>query len=114
SGARYTLKVPLPRLMKILLAQADLYYPSYGGANKSNRLLLEALVAKGHSCCAVTREFRSTMERGKFQNLLTERGIRVDSEVRAVDGFRLNGVDVKTVWEFPGLRHLWKQIRQMN
>ena len=62
----------------------------------------------------MTREFRSSIEREKFQNQLAERGIPVNSEVPAVDGFHLNGVDVKTVWEFPGLRHLWKQIRQFN
>jgi glycosyltransferase involved in cell wall biosynthesis len=40
--------------MKILLAQAAPYYPSLGGAPKSNRLLLEALSGRTHDCAAVT------------------------------------------------------------
>src|SRR5687768_1658370 len=34
--------------MRILLAHNSLYYPSYGGGDKSNRLLVEALAARGH------------------------------------------------------------------
>ena len=37
-------------LMRILLAQNSLYYPAHGGGDKSNRLLLEALAARGHVC----------------------------------------------------------------
>jgi glycosyltransferase involved in cell wall biosynthesis len=36
--------------MDILLAQSLVYVPSLGGANKSNRLLLEALAWRGHRC----------------------------------------------------------------
>ena len=43
-----------PRL-KILLAQNSLYYPAHGGGDKSNRLLLEALAARGHECRVVAR-----------------------------------------------------------
>src|SRR5438552_1419363 len=42
-------------LMRILLAQNSLYYPAHGGGDKSNRLLLEALSARGHECRAVAR-----------------------------------------------------------
>jgi surfactin synthase thioesterase subunit/glycosyltransferase involved in cell wall biosynthesis len=41
--------------MRILLAQNSLYYPAHGGGEKSNRLLMEALAARGHQCCAVAR-----------------------------------------------------------
>jgi hypothetical protein len=41
--------------MKILLAQNSLYYPSHGGGDKSNRLLMEALARKGHVCRVVAR-----------------------------------------------------------
>ena len=34
--------------MRILLAQNSLYYPAHGGGDKSNRLLVEALAARGH------------------------------------------------------------------
>ena len=39
--------------MKILLAQNLIHLPSHGGANRSNRLLLERLAARGHSCHVV-------------------------------------------------------------
>ena len=42
-------------LMRILLAQNSLYYPAHGGGDKSNRLLLEALAARGHECRVVAR-----------------------------------------------------------
>jgi surfactin synthase thioesterase subunit/glycosyltransferase involved in cell wall biosynthesis len=41
--------------MRILLAQNSLYYPSHGGGDKSNRLLMDALAARGHICRAVAR-----------------------------------------------------------
>ena len=41
--------------MRILLAQNSLYYPSHGGGDRSNRLLMEALAARGHECRAVAR-----------------------------------------------------------
>jgi len=41
--------------MRILLAQNSLYYPAHGGGDKSNRLLMEALAARGHECRAVAR-----------------------------------------------------------
>jgi hypothetical protein len=41
--------------MRILLAQNSLYYPAHGGGDKSNRLLIEALAARGHQCRVVAR-----------------------------------------------------------
>src|SRR5688500_19856001 len=41
--------------MRILLAHNSLYYPSYGGGDKSNRLLMEALAARGHEVLVVAR-----------------------------------------------------------
>ncbi len=43
-----------PRL-KILLAQNAVYHPAHGGGEKSNRLLMEALAARGHQCRVVAR-----------------------------------------------------------
>jgi surfactin synthase thioesterase subunit/glycosyltransferase involved in cell wall biosynthesis len=43
-----------PRL-KILLAQNAVYHPAHGGGEKSNRLLMEALAARGHHCRVVAR-----------------------------------------------------------
>ena len=41
--------------MRILLGQNSLYFPAHGGGDKSNRLLLEALAARGHECRVVAR-----------------------------------------------------------
>src|SRR5579864_6855414 len=41
--------------MRILLAHNSLYYPSHGGGDKSNRLLMEALAARGHKVRVVSR-----------------------------------------------------------
>ncbi len=41
--------------MRILLAQNSPYYPAHGGGDKSNRLLMEALAARGHTCRVVAR-----------------------------------------------------------
>ena len=41
--------------MRILLAQNSRYYPAHGGGDKSNRLLMEALAARGHECQVVAR-----------------------------------------------------------
>jgi surfactin synthase thioesterase subunit/glycosyltransferase involved in cell wall biosynthesis len=43
-----------PRL-KILLAQNAVYHPAHGGGEKSNRLLMEALAARGHQCRVLAR-----------------------------------------------------------
>lgn len=39
--------------MKILLAQNSPYTGAYGGANKANRYIVEALAARGHECAVI-------------------------------------------------------------
>jgi glycosyltransferase involved in cell wall biosynthesis len=39
--------------MRILLAQNMFHLPTHGGANKSNRIMLEQLAARGHACRVV-------------------------------------------------------------
>ena len=41
--------------MRILLGQNSRYFPAHGGGDKSNRLLMEALAARGHECRVVAR-----------------------------------------------------------
>jgi len=41
--------------MKILLAHNSLYFPSHGGGDKSNRLLMEALAGRGHAVEVLAR-----------------------------------------------------------
>ncbi len=91
--------------MRILLAQNSLYYPAYGGGDRSNRLLLEALAARGHVCRAVARITRfGAAEHARYLAELAARGV----SPRSVDGgqvvFPLAGVEVHVVTHHPNLR----------
>jgi surfactin synthase thioesterase subunit/glycosyltransferase involved in cell wall biosynthesis len=83
--------------MRILLAQNSLYYPAHGGGDKSNRLLIEALAARGHECRVVARiPVFGDRERAKYLEDLTRRG----QAFAAQDGivrFERKGVDVRVV-----------------
>jgi surfactin synthase thioesterase subunit/glycosyltransferase involved in cell wall biosynthesis len=90
--------------MRILLAHNSLYYPSHGGGDKSNRLLMEALAARGHEVRVVARIERfGPEEQDRFLRRLTSMGVEaevISPEVR----LRLNGVDVRTLTLDPHLR----------
>ena len=45
-------------MMRMLLAQNSLYYPSHGGGDKSNRMLMEALAARFESLQEQAAELR--------------------------------------------------------
>jgi surfactin synthase thioesterase subunit/glycosyltransferase involved in cell wall biosynthesis len=83
--------------MRILLAQNAPYFPAHGGGDKSNRLLMEALSARGHQCRAVARigEFGEEPER-RYVAELSARCV----DARAEDGvvrFQRAGVAVEVV-----------------
>lgn len=103
--------------MKILLVQNSLYYPAYGGGNKSNRLLLEALVARGHECRVVTR-VSETLEAERLRLFLADlesRSVRIESAAGGLVVFRLNGVEVHTVTSVPKVHeHLVRQIGEFQ
>jgi surfactin synthase thioesterase subunit/glycosyltransferase involved in cell wall biosynthesis len=86
-----------PAPMRILLAHNSLYYPSHGGGDKSNRLLMEALRARGHEVRVVARIERfGQAPHGEFLRQLALRGAKPEGygpEVR----MQLNGVDVRTL-----------------
>ncbi len=83
--------------MRILLAHNSLYFPSHGGGDKSNRLLMEALAAKGHTVRVVARmeEFGEAAHQQLISNL-AERGVAFVETGEAVE-FTLKGVDVRTL-----------------
>lgn len=83
--------------MRILLAQNSRYFPAHGGGDKSNRLLLEALAARGHDCRVVARipEFGEAAERKHLAELET-RGVHAAAENGAVR-FTRAGVAVRVV-----------------
>ena len=90
--------------MRILLAHNSLYYPSFGGGDKSNRLLMEALAARGHNVRVIARlaQFGVT-EHEKLVADLHVRGISPESSGESAH-FRLNGVDVHTLSQGGHLR----------
>ncbi len=91
--------------MRILLAHNSLYYPSHGGGDRSNRLLMEALAARGHQVRAVARVERfGAHDYEKLLSDLAIRGVTAKTEDGGVVRFELNGVDVCTVAREPAIR----------
>ena len=91
--------------MRILLAHNSLYYPSYGGGDKSNRLLMEALAARGHEVLVVARveDFGNTSHTRLLEELAA-RGVAPREENAARIQFSLNGVEVRVLTGEPFLR----------
>src|SRR5215472_17027681 len=91
--------------MRILLAQNSRYYPAHGGGDKSNRLLMEALAAHGHTGLVVARISRfGHREHELFLSELAARGVADESNEDGVVSFERAGVRVLTVTNRPSLR----------
>jgi glycosyltransferase involved in cell wall biosynthesis len=90
--------------MRILLAHNSLYYPSYGGGDRSNRLLMQALAARGHEVRVIARV--ETFGDAAHQRLAAEFGRRgvAFTEDSACLRMRLEGVQVAVVTRDPRLR----------
>jgi surfactin synthase thioesterase subunit/glycosyltransferase involved in cell wall biosynthesis len=84
--------------MRILLAQNSLYYPAHGGGDKSNRLLIEALAARGHECCVVARiSVFGPQQHEEFLESLAARGVTPLTTGNGVVTFTRAGVEVHVV-----------------
>jgi len=84
--------------MRILLAQNSLYYPSSGGGDKSNRLLMEALAARGHTTRAVARiPVFGAAEQARYEAALTARGVCFHEAAPGVVAFERGGVEAQIV-----------------
>jgi surfactin synthase thioesterase subunit/glycosyltransferase involved in cell wall biosynthesis len=84
--------------MRILLAHNKPYYPSHGGGDKSNRLLMEALAGRGHQCCVVARLGGfSEDEHERLLANLARRSVPVSSPGPDVVMFRHHEVEVHVV-----------------
>ena len=101
--------------MRILLAHNSLYYPSYGGGDRSNRLLMEALAARGHEVRVVARVERfGAEEHDRLAADLRRRGIACAQDDSALR-FGLNGVQVYVVTRDPRLRaHFGAQAAEFD
>jgi len=92
-----------PWSLRVLLAHNSLYYPSYGGGDISNRLLMEALAARGHAVRVVARvEHFGEAAHARLVAELVARGIGAP-DGPAVE-FHLHGVDVRILTCDAGLR----------
>src|SRR5688572_12906693 len=95
--------------MRILLAHNSLYYPSHGGGDKSNRLLMQALAAEGHQVRAVTRVERfGEPDAQKLLADLAARSVEARLHEDGIIRFTLDGVDVSTVAMLPNLRQFFQ------
>jgi surfactin synthase thioesterase subunit len=84
--------------MRILLAQNSLYYPAHGGGDKSNRLLMEALAARGHACRAVARiPVFGAEEEARYLAELAARGVAAEALSGGAVAFGRAGVEVHVV-----------------
>ncbi|HYI92255.1 MAG TPA: thioesterase domain-containing protein [Bryobacteraceae bacterium] len=102
--------------MRILLAHNSLYFPSHGGGDKSNRLLMEALAARGHDVRVITRvENYGDADHEKLLRQLGERGVSVDTSDPSSVRMLLRGVDVRTLTRNPQMRVFFsRHIAEFN
>jgi glycosyltransferase involved in cell wall biosynthesis len=91
--------------MRILLIHNSLYYPSFGGGDKSNRLLMAALAARGHQVRVATRlEAFGEKAHHDFIQQLSERHVRIGRTDGPSVQYYLDGVDVRTLTRESHLR----------
>lgn len=83
--------------MRILLAHNSLYYPSFGGGDRSNRLLMEALAARGHEVRVAARIEKFGAEaHDRLIRDLAERGV-TPAVADGAAHFVHRGVEVHTL-----------------
>jgi surfactin synthase thioesterase subunit/glycosyltransferase involved in cell wall biosynthesis len=102
--------------MRILLAHNSLYFPSHGGGDKSNRLLMEALAERGHEVRVVTRvENFGDADHEKLLKELQARGVEADTSDASAVRLLLHGVDVRTLTRNPQMRAFFsRQITEFD
>ena len=102
--------------MKILLSMNLPYLRSFGGANRSNRSLCEALATKGHQVKVLVPALASpsSITYGQFLQDLERQGLRHEAKDGYVS-FAINGVEVIAAQEASRLRTFLSQhLRSFN
>src|SRR5215467_12908763 len=101
--------------MRILLAHNSLYYPSFGGGDKSNRLLMEALAARGHQVRVIARvEKFGSLAHDDLVRQLHSRNVATEIAASSIR-FCLNAVDVRVLTRDPMLRAFFeRQLREFD
>jgi glycosyltransferase involved in cell wall biosynthesis len=102
--------------MRILLAHNSLYFPSNGGGDKSNRLLMQALAGLGHAVRVFARVERFGAEaHASLARELEARGVAFSAEPGVGLRMNLNGVDVHVLTSNPLLRaHFSRHIAEFD
>src|SRR4029453_4259666 len=101
--------------MRILLVQNSHYYPAHGGGDKSNRLLLEALAARGHECRVVARtSVFSDEEHQRYLAELAARGVEPLTSDNGAVTFERLGVQAHVVTNSNLRAHFLEQIEQFQ
>ncbi|MGH3378940.1 MAG: glycosyltransferase [Actinoallomurus sp.] len=87
--------------MHILLAQNLLHLPAFGGANKTNRVLVHRLAERGHTCRVVAPMAAGhwPASRPEFRRFLADRGLTVTHEPDEAIVYDDAGVEVHAVPE---------------
>ncbi|HAN44424.1 MAG TPA: hypothetical protein DCP97_03435 [Ruminococcaceae bacterium] len=95
--------------MKLLLAQNSPYYSAFGGANKSNRIMLEELNRLGHKCLAVSSAVKGSAQESA---ILKMKAAHIgEAAVFECNGVTVHSVAVSASMDFKKLReHLARQI----
>ena len=84
--------------MRILLAHNSLYYPSYGGGDRSNRFLMEQLAARGNQVRVIARvEHFGPAAHEKLLGELQKRHVHVTRSEETGLHLDLNGVDIRVL-----------------
>lgn len=102
--------------MKILLAQNASYCPALGGANRSNRTLLEALHARGHECRVVATAVAGYESDAQLA-VEGARLIEISEERSVIDcaGITIHAARVRATMDSARLkRELLRQIREFD
>jgi glycosyltransferase involved in cell wall biosynthesis len=99
--------------VRILLAHNSPYYPSFGGGDRSNRLLMAALAGRGHDVRVLARaaEFGPDVH-ARLAHDVEQRGIAVRSHAEELQ-FTLEGVDVRVFTRGTSLR-AWSSARMQE
>jgi surfactin synthase thioesterase subunit/glycosyltransferase involved in cell wall biosynthesis len=102
--------------MRVLLAHNSTYYPSGGGGDKSNRLLMEALAARGHDVRVATRIERfDEAGHAQLSKALAGRGVHAREDGEGGVAYQLSGVEVRVLTRSPQLRAFFqKQIDEFH
>ena len=87
--------------MRILLAHNSLYYPSHGGGDKSNRLLMEALAERGHEVRVVTRveNFGDADHEKLLRELQSSQGTVFFADTANAPSALSQGAELELVWK---------------